>query len=77
MMLGACSIVKVKPGAKVITIEPSAEALSMEETVKIFSVAFDLIKILLAMRRRCENCRSLPAFNSLNYSDRILLYWVL
>jgi hypothetical protein len=31
-------MVKVKPGAKVITIEPSAYALSMREVGKLFSI---------------------------------------
>jgi hypothetical protein len=33
----------VKPSAKVITIEPSAGALSVEEVVKLFSMAFEQI----------------------------------
>jgi hypothetical protein len=36
-------MVKVKPGAKVITIEPSAHALSVEEVVKLFSTAFEQV----------------------------------
>jgi len=34
------SMVKVKPGAKVITIEPAQNALTIECVVKLFSAAF-------------------------------------
>jgi hypothetical protein len=37
------SIVKVKPGAKVITIEPAQNALTMERVVKLFTTAFEQI----------------------------------
>jgi hypothetical protein len=36
-------MVKVKPGAKVITIEPSADASSVKEAVRLFSTAFEQI----------------------------------
>jgi hypothetical protein len=37
--LCGCSIVKVKPSVKVITIEPAQNALSMGEVAKLFSTA--------------------------------------
>jgi hypothetical protein len=37
------SMVKVKPGAKVITIQPAQKALTIEEAVKLFSAAFEQI----------------------------------
>jgi hypothetical protein len=37
------SMVKVKPGAKVITIEPAQNALTMERVVKLFTTAFEQI----------------------------------
>jgi hypothetical protein len=37
------SIVKVKPGAKVITIGPAQNALTMERVVKLFTTAFEQI----------------------------------
>jgi hypothetical protein len=39
----ACSFSIVKPGTKVITIEPSADALSVEEVVRLFSLAFERV----------------------------------
>jgi len=43
LMLCGCSKIIVKPVVKVITIEPSADALSMEEVVKLFSMAFEQV----------------------------------
>jgi len=37
------SMVKVKPGAKVITIEPAQNASTIEWVVKLFAVAFEQI----------------------------------
>jgi hypothetical protein len=41
----------VKPSAKVITIEPLADALSMEEAVKLFSMAFEQVCALKEVQR--------------------------
>ena len=37
------SMVKVKPGAKVITIEPSVDSSSVKEAVRLFSMAFEQV----------------------------------
>jgi hypothetical protein len=50
-MLCGCSKIIVKPGVKVITIEPSADALSVEEVVKLFSMAFEQVCALKEVQR--------------------------
>jgi hypothetical protein len=49
------SIVKVKPSAKVITIEPAQNALTMEQVVKLFTTAFEQICALEAVNRFVVN----------------------
>jgi hypothetical protein len=43
-------MVKVKPGAKVITIEPAQHALTIERVVKLFSAAFERVCALKAVQ---------------------------
>jgi hypothetical protein len=50
-------LVKVKAGAKVITIEPSADALSMREVVKLFSIdAHFALPSYSQDKRKVERC---------------------
>ena len=44
-------MVKVKPSAKVITIEPAQNALTMERVVKLFTTAFEQICALKEVQR--------------------------
>jgi hypothetical protein len=53
------SMVKVKPGAKVITIEPAQNALTIEWVVELFSMAFgrvcaDCLECILLSKQRIQ-----------------------
>jgi len=49
------SMVKVKPGAKVITIEPAQNALTIEWVVRLFSVAFGRVCALKVVDKLAVN----------------------
>jgi hypothetical protein len=50
------SMVKVKPCAKVITIEPAQNALTIGYVVKLFSGAFERICALKVVDKLVMNC---------------------
>ena len=49
------SMVKVKPSAKVITIEPAQNALTIEWVVRLFSAAFEQICALKVVDKLVVN----------------------
>ena len=63
-MLRACSMVKVKPGAKVITIERAQNVLTIERVVGLFSAAFEHVCAL----------KVLNSFGNVLYANRQTVY---